>query len=67
MGKHSKYRGVTKRRKVSSNHDKIWEASHQYKKERWTGRFMTEREAAIAYDRRCIELGLEPVNILKRK
>lgn len=28
---------------------------------------LTERDAAIAYDKICIEFGLPPVNILKHK
>jgi hypothetical protein len=33
----------------------------------WRSVHETEREAAIAYDKKMIELGKEPVNILKRK
>lgn len=31
------------------------------------GRFEEERDAALAYDRKLLALGKEPVNILKRK
>ena len=33
----------------------------------WVAYFETEREAAIAVDKKLIEIGEEPVNILKRK
>jgi len=33
----------------------------------WTAFFATEREAAIAVDKKMIELGRKPVNILKPK
>lgn len=33
----------------------------------WGCTFMTDKEAAIAVDKKLIEFGKEPVNILKRK
>lgn len=44
-----------------------WQASKTFKGIKWRKDCKTEREAAIAYDKKLIELGLEPVNILKRK
>jgi len=37
------------------------------KKFKWTKYFDNEREAAIAVDKKLLEKGKEPVNILKRK
>lgn len=45
---------------------KPWQARMLYKGIRWKGPAReTEREAAIDYDKKRIELGLDPVNILK--
>lgn len=39
-----------------------------YKGQPWaSARFDTEREAALTYDKKLIELGEQPVNILKPK
>ena len=69
MGKHSDYIGVTYAPLQRS--DKKWRAFVGQSKNNlglhWQARFITEREAAIAVDKKRIELGLEPVNILKRK
>jgi allantoicase len=69
MSKYSKYAGVSRWvRKGDLKKTKPWCASHIHKtKGRWMKSCETEREAAKAYDIRLIELGLEPVNILKRK
>lgn len=73
---HSKYVGVCRSLKRSGtknaisreNNKGIWIAfidppncSHRWRSKR----YVTEREAAIAYDLKMIELGKEPVNILK--
>ena len=69
MGKHSEYKGVY----LNGNRytGKPWKArvvqSKRNLNENWQADFDTEREAAIAVDRKRIELGLDPVNILKRK
>jgi hypothetical protein len=74
--KRSKYKGVYCLLKVNEkttyraarHGDKPWRAQHRYKGVRWNGKGRsTEREAALDYDKRMIELGLEPVNILKQK
>lgn len=57
----SKYKGVLWQSNVLK-----WKANIQYKGEkRYLGTFSSERDAAIAYDKECISLGLPPVNILK--
>ena len=72
MGKYSQYTGVTKAiyndssREKSNN--KPWEAYGRSNGEhgrQWRSRWKTEREAAIAYDKKMIELGRPPVNKLK--
>lgn len=63
----SKYKGVyyTKNRS-SSNAKDVWKAALTYNNVMWQNGYPTEREAAIAYDKKLIELGQEPVNILKK-
>jgi len=67
MGKHSEYKGVGFNKPQKEN-QKGW-YSHMWLKDgtRWRANFFTEREAAVAYDVKMIELGKEPVNILKKK
>jgi hypothetical protein len=61
MGKYSKFIGVY----YDVRHRK-WTAAITHKgKTESLGRFFTEREAAIAYDRRAVAYG-KPTNILKR-
>ena len=61
--KYSDFKGVTKWKSSGK-----WIAQHEHPtKGRWKKFCVTERDAAIAYDVRMIELGLEPVNILKQK
>ena len=71
MGKYSKYKGVSKRVCSNSTHEKTnnspWQALFSLKGVRWKSTWATEREAALAYDMKMIELGLPPVNILKPK
>jgi hypothetical protein len=61
----SEYCGVTGKK----DRDKIvWRARLQYKGTiKSKSGFKTDREAAIFYDKMCINAGIEPVNILKRK
>lgn len=69
MGKYSDYKGVTKMTDNTSSRGKTrhknkgdWCAVHL----RWKSNYLkTEREAALAYDKKMIELGKPPVNILK--
>ncbi len=45
-----------------------WSAQFRNKTVKWHSKLLpTEREAALAYDNKLIELGLQPVNILKPK
>ena len=76
IGTTSAYHGVTKTKRTQGKMSKIratnrkpFIASMMSNGIQWTGPYReTEREAAIDYDRRVIELGLDrPLNILKRK
>ena len=76
MGKYSKYHGVTKLERPKGSRSKIeareitpWRATLRHNGEKWGSQyFATEREAAIAYDTKVLELGLDkPLNILKPK
>ena len=76
MGKYSKYRGVCKwanpggnKSNIEARERKPWRATLMHNRATWLSPyFATEREAAIAYDRRVLELGLDkPLNILKPK
>lgn len=71
MVKYSKYKGVTF---LDYNPSKgktakmVWQAQYVMPNGKlWSSRHETEREAALAYDKKMLELGKEPVNILKRK
>jgi len=59
--KSDKYIGVYK------NPNGQWLAQKTLRGTCWKKYCQTEREAAIAYDTRLLELGLEPVNILTKK
>ena len=48
------------------NTEIFWQASKVYKGVRKIKLCKSERKAAIAYDKMCLDFGLEPVNILKR-
>lgn len=66
----SKYKFVHLRTKVHLNFGRWkgkWVASLEHDHGKWRAYFETEREAALAVDKKLIELGEEPVNILKRK
>ena len=62
----SKYKGVVFSNTNRSYTNK-WVAQYFAGEYRWAKCCMTEREAALAYDIKMIELGKEPVNILKQK
>jgi len=60
-----KFKGV--HRKVSQKRYVYFYAEHMYLGERWRSEPCdTKKAAALAYDKRMISLGLEPVNVLKR-
>ena len=64
MAKNSKYKGVTK----GINYGKLnWLAQYRTSKHNWSKWCKTEKEAAMAYDIKMIQIGKEPVNILVRK
>lgn len=66
MAKSSMYKGVTKRKKKSSGDNRIWQAHLLLEDgKNWNSYHEEERAAAIAYDRKLLELGKPPVNILK--
>ena len=76
MGKTSAYQGVSclrvftgKKSKMSNQMTKPWRASLKHNGIEWRSKyFTTEREAALAWDRRVLELGLDrELNILRRK
>jgi len=63
MGKYSNYKHVGYNVRY-----KKWQAFIRLPNgKNWIKRCKTEHEAAIASDKQLIELGREPVNILKRK
>lgn len=61
--KKSIYKGVYAN--VVNNNRAMWAARKKHKYVSKISHHETEREAAIAYDRMCIDFGLPPVNILK--
>lgn len=71
--KYSKYKGVSKLVHGDSSYEKHnkkpWRATlaikGEFSKQWFSSYCKTEREAAIAYDKKMIELGRPPVNILK--
>lgn len=69
MGKYSDYKGVAKSwgKNQKGKNKTYWVALHTHRGATWRKHCETEREAALAYDKRMIDLGLEPVNVLKRK
>lgn len=69
MGKTSHYKGVVfSIRKLHGRDYPKWQASCRLSdNKRWNSYHDTEREAAIAYDKKRIELGKDPVNVLKPK
>jgi len=64
MGK-SIYKGV--RSIVSNGRGVYYMYQIEHKNTRYCGTYKTEREAALQYDLKRIDLGLEPINILKAK
>lgn len=69
MGKTSKYFGVSLNKSKAHGREKIrWQATINIGcGVQWTVNKPTEREAALAVDVKLIELGRQPVNILKPK
>lgn len=67
--KSSKYKGVHFYNRGNLKSDKdYWIAQYNMpNNKQWRVYKATEREAAIAYDKKMIELGREPINILKKK
>lgn len=73
MAKTSQFIGVSKNTIVPGTYRSKftlpWAAALSNSKtgKRWNASFNNEREAAIAYDKKVLELGLDrPLNILKR-
>lgn len=64
--KKSDYKGVALIRKARSK-EESWVAQYKYRKTNWSAHFDTERQAAVAYDKKMLELGREPVNVLVKK
>lgn len=62
----SEYKGVRQRR-VRKTREEFWEAYGTRNGKPWSKKCGTEREAAISYDLNRIDLGKDPVNILKKK
>ena len=68
MGIYSKYKNVSYFVNSRTKHYEYWQAWLLLSNgKRWNKVCKTEREAAIAVDKKLIELDREPVNILKRK
>lgn len=65
MGKYSEYKGVTKK-VINGKHHWISTLSLG-DGTNWQRYGETERECAIAYDKKLIEMGRDTVNILKPK
>lgn len=64
----SKYKGVSYiEPHFKDRFQKFWRFCLVYNKIKYTAYKDTEREAAISYDMKLIELGKDPVNILKKK
>ena len=62
------YKGVYYYDKNQGKHKPFYFSMHKFNGVRWRSKnFETDIEAAKAYDMRLIELGLNPVNILKPK
>lgn len=60
-----RYKGVYKKKKMKRF--VYFYAKHKHEGKEWTsGYYKTQRDAALAYDKRLISLGLEPINILRR-
>lgn len=60
----SKYKGVSQ--VLDSGKYIVWRTSGSINGRKFTGTYSTEKEAAIQYDKKMIENGKEPVNILKK-
>lgn len=60
----SKYKGVSK---VTNGRKEYWMTQYRTGNHRWEKHCDTERQAAIAFDKKMLEIGKEPVNILVPK
>lgn len=63
--KSEKYKGVYGR--VNNGKNRIWCYQFTYKGTNYYGTYQTEKESALNYDLKRIDLGLNPINILKLK
>ena len=66
MGKYSKYKHVTYSN-LPSHKNRPWVAIINVNGRNWRKRCLTEHRAAVASDKKLIEMGSAPVNILKLK
>jgi hypothetical protein len=62
----SNYRYVTRVEDIKSN-KRYWRAYLMRKKTYFKADYELEKDAAIAVDKFLIKMGLEPINILKKK
>lgn len=66
MSRTSKYKYVYYRGDYPSR-SKPWQGCLKVHGRSWTKMCKTEKQAAIAVDKQLIEMGKEPVNVLKKK
>ena len=67
MARISQYKGVYLYAGNTKDNVPKWIAKVQRKNVEWSSKpFNTEREAAIAYDKKLIELREQPINILRK-
>ena len=72
MGKYTDYKGVTKEthpQMIKSLKNKVLRACFMLSNgKKWNGIYrLTDREAALDYDKKMLEIGKIPVNILVKK
>jgi hypothetical protein len=65
----SKYKGVAYAGRIKGKGHAFWKAQYENAQSgmNWEKLTKTERQAALEYDKKMLELGKEPVNILKPK